>query len=361
MLAFSSPGSEPICNPPLWVLVKGKEDKRVRISDIADELGLSTATVSNVIHGKTKKVSEETIKKVQEVLEEKQYIPSMAGILLAQNSSRIIGVVINDHEKYESKTLEDDFIASSLNSLSTEIEKFGKFMMVKKTTKSEEIIKFASMWNLEGLVLIGFCDADYVYLRNHMHIPFVIYDGFCEEALGIYNITIDNFDGGRQVGELFKEKRCKKVLCISDNDVCMDKERYDGFCRGFGTEGADLMLVPMQKIQREDFYQENLEKIRSYSAIFAVSDFYAVELIHFLKSNHISVPNEIMVAGFDDTPICIQVSPSLTSVKQDVEKRAQIALEKLEELKEKRETERIVRLPVTLICRESTEGQQYGI
>lgn len=30
------------------------EDQRVRISDIAQELGLSTATVSNVIHGKNK-------------------------------------------------------------------------------------------------------------------------------------------------------------------------------------------------------------------------------------------------------------------------------------------------------------------
>lgn len=331
------------------------EDKRIRISDIAEELGLSTATVSNVIHGKTKKVSEETIKRVQEILEEKQYIPSMAGILLAQNSSTIIGIVINDHEKYESKTLEDVFIAASINSLSTEIEKAGKFMMIKKTTKLEEIIKFASMWNLEGLVLIGFCDADYVYLRNHMHIPFVIYDGFCDEALGIYNITIDNFDGGRKVGELFKEKGCKKVLCISDNDICMDKERYEGFCKGFGSDGADLMLVPMQKNERELFYQENIETICSYNAIFAVSDFYAVELIHFLKSNEVLVPEKIMVAGFDDTPICMQVSPTLTSVKQDVEERARIAMKKLEELREKRETERVVRLPVNLVCRESTE------
>lgn len=331
------------------------DDRRIRISDIADELGLSTATVSNVIHGKTKKVSEETIKRVQQILEEKQYIPSMAGILLAQNSSRIIGIVINDHEKYESRTLEDVFIASSLNSLSTEIEKAGKFMMVKKTTKTEEIIKFASMWNLEGLVLIGFCDADYVYLRNHMHIPFVIYDGFCDEALGIYNITIDNFDGGRQVGEFYKEKGCKKVLCISDNNICMDKERYDGFCKGFGTDGADLMLVPMQKNERESFYQKNLDKIRSYSAVFAVSDFYAVELIHFLKSNKILIPEEIMVAGFDDTPLCMQTTPTLTSVKQDVDERAKIAMKKLEELRENRETERIVRLPVRLVCRESTE------
>jgi LacI family transcriptional regulator len=66
-------------------------EQKVRISDIAEELGLSTATVSNVIHGKTNKISEETQKRVMQLLEERQYIPSMAGILLAQNTSKIIG------------------------------------------------------------------------------------------------------------------------------------------------------------------------------------------------------------------------------------------------------------------------------
>lgn len=41
------------------------QQQRVRISGIAEELGLSTATISNVIHGKTKKVSDETVKRVQ--------------------------------------------------------------------------------------------------------------------------------------------------------------------------------------------------------------------------------------------------------------------------------------------------------
>ena len=56
------------------------EQGRVRIADIAEELGLSTTTVSNVIHGKTKKISDETVKRVQALLEEKKYIPNMAGI-----------------------------------------------------------------------------------------------------------------------------------------------------------------------------------------------------------------------------------------------------------------------------------------
>lgn len=46
------------------------EEHRVRIRDIAEELGLSTATVSNVIHGKTKKISDETVKRVMELVEE---------------------------------------------------------------------------------------------------------------------------------------------------------------------------------------------------------------------------------------------------------------------------------------------------
>ena len=145
------------------------EEQRVRISDIAQELGLSTATVSNVIHGKTKKISDETVKRVMALLEERQYIPSMAGILLAQNSSKIIGVFVNDHEKYEGHTLDDFFIASSLNYLSTEIEAHGQFMMVKKAKSPEDIIKFASMWNMDGIVVIGFCDQDYMYLRSINH------------------------------------------------------------------------------------------------------------------------------------------------------------------------------------------------
>lgn len=329
------------------------EEGRVRICDIAEELGLSTATVSNVLHGKTKKVSDETVQRVQALLEERQYIPSMAGILLAQNSSRIIGVVVNDHEKYEAHTLEDVFIASSLNELSTEIEKHGQFMMVKKTTEPEEIIRFASMWNLDGLVLIGFCDEDYVYLRNHMRIPFVVYDGYCLEDERICNISIDHYDGGLQVGRYFRGKGHTRALCIADNEVCMDKERYEGFCAGFG-DGADFMKVPMQNAERRAFYLEHLEKLRSYSAIFAVSDYYAIDLMHFFSGQGIFVPDEISIAGFDDTPMCRLVSPALTSVRQDVKKRAQIAMEKLADLKAKKETKTDMILPVTLIEREST-------
>ena len=104
---------------------------RIRIVDVADTLGLSTATVSKVIHSKTEKISNKTVKRVQQKLKSSGYIPNMAGILLARNNSRIIGVVVNDHEKYAGRVLEDGFVMSSLNALSHEVNEKGYFLMIK--------------------------------------------------------------------------------------------------------------------------------------------------------------------------------------------------------------------------------------
>lgn len=328
--------------------------QRVRIVDIAEELGVSTATVSNVIHGKTKKISDETVKRVQQLLEERQYIPSMAGILLAQNDSRIIGVVINNHEKYEGHVLEDPFVSSSLNNLSAEIEKAGYFMMIKTTTDLKDIVKFASMWNLEGMIIIGFCEDEYDKLRKFMHVPFVVYDGYFENEGRICNLTIDNYDGGLQVGRYFKEIGHKKALCISDNQICVDLERFQGFQEGFGKENTDFLLIPMQKNERHRFYETHLNEIREHSAVFAVSDYYAIDFIQFMQERSICIPEEISVAGFDDMPICEQVVPTLTSVHQDAGKRAKSALMLLQSLKQGKQFETEQKLPVTLIKRNST-------
>ena len=332
------------------------DEKRITISDIAEELGLSTATVSNVIHGKTKKVSQETIHRVQELLEKRQYIPSMAGILLAQNDSGIIGVGVNQHEKYEMRVLEDTFISSSLNYLSIEIEKAGKFMMVKTTQKTQEIIKFASMWNMEGLILIGFCEEDYVRLRQSMRVPFVAYDVFLKNPERIGIINIDNYSGGFQMGQYFKQLGHGRVLCIADNDIYIDRERYEGFREGFGGEGANFLKIPMTKKERMEFYGQKFEKLCQYSAVFAVSDYYAIDLMGFLMSRGIRIPQDISVAGFDDTPLCTQVFPALTTVRQDGELRARTAMQKLMELKSDEEAGAVMVLPVTLIERESTGG-----
>lgn len=330
-------------------------EERVRIADIAEELGLSSATVSNVIHGKTKKISDETVKRVQELLEKRQYIPSMAAVLLSQNNSRIIGVVANDHAKYEGKVLEDGFISASLNALLPELEKAGYFMMVKVTRDHEEVIRFASMWNMDGLVLLGFCETDYRKLREKMHIPFVVYDGFFEKDDRICNLKIDDYDGGRQVGEYLYQMGHRRALLVSDNDICMDRERMQGFRQGFQDGQAELWQVPVSREERRLLYGQNLERLRGYSAVFAVSDVYAVEMIHFLQEHKIAVPGDISVVGYDDSSLCENCYPRLTTVGQDPAARAQAAVHALRGLREGTFVECVQMLPVRLIVRDSVK------
>lgn len=328
--------------------------ERVRICDIAEELGLSTATVSNVIHGKTNRVSEATVRRVTELLEERQYIPSMAGVLLARNNSRIIGVFVNDHEKYGGHTLDDPFIASSLNSLSAEIESHGLFMMVKKAVCVEDVVQFASMWNMDGIVVIGFCEQDYALLRSRMRIPFVVYDGICQKPERFLNLTIDNVDGGQQVGRYLRDLGHDTALCLSDNDTGLDRDRLLGFCRGFAPGRAETLLVPMQKPERRAFYRQHAEDFRRVTAVFAVSDYYAADIVTFLAEEGISVPEELSVAGFDDTPICEMIRPSLTTVRQDGVLRARLAIESLQEMREGHTVPPEIRTGVTLVVRNST-------
>ncbi len=333
-------------------------EEKVRIVDIAGELGLSTATVSNVIHGKTKKVSADTIRRVQEKLEERGYIPNMAATLLAQNNSRIIGVVIKNHEKYEGQLLTDPFIASSLNYLSDEIERNGNFMMVKKAKNIMESAQFASMWNMDGMVLLSFCADEYQALRDQIRIPFVVYDGCFENKGRICNIQIDNREGGRQTGVHFRTLGHRRVLCVADNREYMDWQRYEGLCEGLGF-AADFWQIPIHKRERERFYQERTVQLRRYSAIFAVSDYYAVELMRFLRRIGVRLPEEMAVAGFDDSVICEQVIPSLTSVRQDGACRARKAVELLKRMKEHPNFSGNFLTAVQLIPRESTDWLRH--
>lgn len=66
----------------------------IRLQDIADMAGVSRTTVSNVINGNTKRVSQETIDKITRILKEQNYVPHMGSVMLSGHGSRIIGVVL---------------------------------------------------------------------------------------------------------------------------------------------------------------------------------------------------------------------------------------------------------------------------
>ena len=68
------------------------------IKEIAQRAGVSTTTVSNVIHGKTKKVSPANIQKIENLIREMGYVQKMGLRVLNKEKSQLIAVVINYHK-----------------------------------------------------------------------------------------------------------------------------------------------------------------------------------------------------------------------------------------------------------------------
>lgn len=89
-------------------------------------------------------------------------------------------------------------------------------------------------------------------------------------------------------------------------------ERYQGL-RQILPE-AELLIIPMEEERRRSFYREHLQELRQHTAVFAVSDYYALDLMSFLGSHGIRVPEDISVMGFDDSPMGRMAQPALTIV-----------------------------------------------
>lgn len=336
------------------------QNYRITIKDIADELGVSTATVSNVIHGKTKKISDKTVAKVQEKLEESGYIPNMAAVLLAQNTSKIVCVILSDDITYEGKMIEDPFVSGMLNYLSKELTKNGYFMMLKEEPDVNQIVRYASMWNMAGLILIGYCAVDYKKLREKMHIPFVVVDAYRDDMKKYSDVGIDNIHGGYLAGKHLLEMGHTKIMYMANVDEDCDHDRYLGLTGAYMEKGMeydpkDYKLLNPIKEERRKRYEEVFAEIGNYTAAFLASDVLAIEFMNFLQDKGLSIPEDFSIVGFDDIPLAAFVRPGLTTISQNLEERSKKAVQLLKELIEGTTSGRQEMLQLELVRRDSVK------
>lgn len=92
----------------------------IRLQDIADMAGVSRTTVSNVINGNTKRVSQKTIDKITAILKEQNYVPHMGSVMLSGHGSRIIGVVLGFAQAHGMYSLQDSFVGELVGTIQME-------------------------------------------------------------------------------------------------------------------------------------------------------------------------------------------------------------------------------------------------
>lgn len=330
----------------------------IRIKDIAERAGVSPTTVSNVIHGNTKKVSQKTIEKIQKLLEDVSYVPSMGARMLAQNRSRIIGVLLGSKADRRRSGQGDAFANIIISALEDEIYKRNYFMLLHMSSTTEENLQLAATWNVEGLVTVGLSVAETLQIQNRCRAPIVSVDNYYEKE-AVANVGLDDWKGGYEMGSYLASRRHRKIFFLADNDLGVDHFRWLGFwsaLRDAGlpcTENQHIVFSGKVK-ERMQFYGKNMELFLKQDALFFASDYYALEAMNYLQDKGVRIPMDISVAGFDDSEYAMLARPALTTIRQDVRQKGVAAVEKLFAFIEgKKDVAMEDRLPIRLVVRDS--------
>ena len=172
----------------------------IRLQDIADMAGVSRTTVSNVINGNTKRVSQETIDKITEILKEQNYVPHMGSVMLSGHGSRIIGVVLGFAQAHGMYSLQDSFVGELVGTIQMEAEMKGYYVMLIGGENIQNVVDIASRWNVEGLIILGYNDERYRKLSRKLNKKMVLIDAYPAGEYFFQNVGVDDYSGGYQIG-----------------------------------------------------------------------------------------------------------------------------------------------------------------
>jgi LacI family transcriptional regulator len=182
---------------------------------------------------------------------------------------------------------------------------------------------------------------------------------------GTSAVRIDDYDGALTM--------TRYLLALGHRDIAFIKGdpkhtpaqlRYQAFVDAMAEAG---ITVPAERVAQGLFtYRSGLTAARELlgqkkrpTAVFASNDDMAAAVIAVAHGMHLHVPDDLAVAGFDDTPVATTVWPELTTIHQPIGDMARSAVELVvEQIRRRRAGEsKLVQhrlLPYTLIARESS-------
>ncbi len=334
----------------------------VTIKDVARTAGVSTTTVSNVIHGNVGRVSPEMVAKIEDVIARLQYVPNMSARALVNNASRIIGVINHLVPLTSGGFFQDPFHGALLAGIEQTLRERSYYLMVRTIDNVPELLSLLNNWNLDGLILTGIFPTDFYESLMAQKTPILLIDSYIQNDQ-VLQVRLQDQQGGYLGTKHLLENGHRDILfCgppILEEGVLA--RRFKGYCQALQEYG---LPVKMENVYQQEIGIEQgtalgreLAARRDYTAIFATADILAAGLISGLQEAGRKVPEDISIVGFDDLNIARLTSPQLTTVHQDVVEKGVIAARMLiDALQGQDDSARSVVLPVRLVSRQSVRS-----
>lgn len=299
------------------------------IKDVANEAGLSVATVSRVLNNSAN-VSEEAAGRVRSAVEKLGYSPNFIGRYLRKRETNIILVIMPSSEhsfymkivsgiqKYAQPRGYDIICASSNSTSEVEIRQMN--MLFNRTA--------------DGVIMLGT-----QYDASTLNSLIKEYDIAlcCESVEGadVLTVVVDDEQASYDaVTELVKlGHRRIGFICANDSAVSSLK-RTKGYCRAVSdfslSSDEELIYRGTFEYEHGALAMERFMKMENPpTAVFCVSDLLAISAIHKAHDMGLTVGRDISVMGFDNISMCSMMIPTVSTVEQPCEALGELVVRKL--------------------------------
>jgi len=308
---------------------------RVTINDVAEHAGVSIKTVSRVLNNEPN-VRPSTRARVDDAVHALDYSPNPSARGLAGTQSRTIGLIYdNPSPNYLFRAITGGLEACEAAGYSLSLQTIPPDW----SDLANRVTRFVSRSRVDGLLLIppvgdvpSVLDA-----LEQMHLPYARVaplDG--RPGLGV---SVDDLHASAQVVAHLAGLGHRRIGFISGHpDHGATRSRLEGY--RLGLLRAELEYD--QALVFEGFFDSDsgrragdyfLEMQQAPSAIFASNDEMAAGLLQVAHERNWRIPEQLSIAGFDDTPLSRTVWPPLTTVHQPIRHMAlratQLLLERI--------------------------------
>lgn len=298
----------------------------ITLKEIAAQSGVSIATVSNILNGKSN-VSEATKQRVMQIVKETGYRPNYMARSLRSSKTNTIGVIIEDITNFSSP-LQIDGITAALEYrgyklILENLRYYTKYNGVPNHSYVESVqsaIQEMLTIKVDGIVYVAGHTRNIDFLPSNLPIPLVVSYSDCNNPAYPY-VVIDDVTSAFNMTEFLISKGHTKIGIIagSKNNEHSD-QRLIGWEKSMKSHGLSLepSLIFFGDWKRESGYnccKKLFETSKDITAIFCFNDLMAAGVYDYLKENNMTAGKDISVVGFDNREVSTFLVPQLTTME----------------------------------------------
>lgn len=333
---------------------------KLSIKDIAGLAGVSTATISRYLNGKYQSMSVDTRKNIASIIERFGYQPSNIARSLRISESKTIAVIMAD--------IFNPYSMDVLKGIEEFCSEKGYTIFIcdaKDCAKRERaIIEEMTVKGVDGFIINTTGENDYFIKGIALEYPVVLIGRKIKNS-NIPTVSVDNVQGVRLAVEHLSELKCKKIIFLSPppGHISPRKERIAEFKKMSEEDNykhIEMKCLPVSILEENAIAQFLLNFHRSGTDIKSIitgNGQISLKVIQIAKELKLSIPEDFLMVGFDDTDWAHILRKPLTVVAQPTYKVGYTAAQKLisQLMKESNQDEDCLKiLPVSLIKRETT-------